>query len=602
MTDWRGRKEALNNLLSAQPPQTDRAVLRTDAFDCVVCLVRVIYARGILSERTSHRETQDNLLLAYAWRRFKKPPEGYTPAELEEHLKLKQAAIVQADAGSSFEELFTSSVMNRTLWSRPDMAVVRGVAELNSTSAAWDFLPAPDADDPERRAENDLIVLDRRDEDADPNISLEEHINSFFGAQKEGCITRWDMASPPDYIRVAYYPNEASPILFHEIQSFVLSMYDVLEATKGLQHRRVSGVRYTLVGIVRDQDAYDPEDAADQGPPSRVRLYADDGRLHKLASNHIIASNDWKVANGRGYHFGLLYAHTRQMQLHPRVEFTVDADGPEKRRQAMNEALKMLPLKDSTDEAAQPTPGDGATIARPAEPLHEASSLSARLHGTDDPASPPTSDAGASITAQPPQAPPAKPLREVASSQSTRPQGQERLESNPSDRTLSSTSRDSYVERRDMTPRCGRPSHPNQKGDRGQLQRSRSPDRRLRDRPGRRRRTPDGAHRQEPASPQQGRNRDPSPRAERTRSLHWRASSPVGDPPTVPFESMDMRRRDSFRDGEPPRRGGGQDAGSNQPSSHGQGPDMQDRGNNHARAGQRRHGGRRRGDRGNRYH
>lgn len=556
LTNWQGRKEAYINLLYAQPPQTDKAGLRTDAFDCVVCLVRVVYARGILSEEESHRRTQDNLLLAYAWRRFKKAPEGYAPEELEEHRKLKEAAIVQADGGSSFEELFTSSVMNRTLWSGPDMAVVRSVVGRNSTSAAWDFLPAPDADDPERRAENDLILLDRRDEGSDPNNSLEQHVNSFFEPQQEGHITRWDMASPPDYIRVIYYPNEDSPT-FDEIQDFVLSMYDVLETHKGIQHCQVDGARYTLVGITRDQDVYDHHDAADKGPPSRVRLYADDGRLRKAASNHIIASDDWKMGNSPGYHYGLLYAHTNQMTLHPRNEFTLDVEGPAKRKRAMNDALKMLQSKDSTDDAA------------PSEQL-----LPTTPH-------------------------PAEPLQEAASSRSTRPQGthatvaqgqgRERLESGPSDRTLSSTSAGSGRRRLELTPRRERRSRP----DHRTFRRSRSPEN-----TGARRHDGQGRHRDSSpppsqssdrdAQPGQQYNRDPSPRAERNRPA---SRNPVG----VPFQSLDMRRRDSFRDGEPPRRAEREDAG-HQPSSGRRG-----RGNNHRRGYRRRYGSSR-GGQNDRYH
>lgn len=291
--------EVRANLSTAYPPTTLDDHVRTDSFDCLVALVRIVFSlKAALDGKESDgnkRDEERNQILAYAWQRF--PVERPVGQGLAGHLSVKKQAIEQLTLASNadFGDLFKSNLMDETLWAAPYFRLDRcNLSRADNPApgqSQWSSTPAS------TRPAEELFQWDCSQVAPTSAQPLQNFINSRFQEQREDDSTvRWIVPLTPDFIRVSYRPNPSNPLTFNDLRSFHLEEYELARPTDESASSSTKTVysvirehRYCIRGIVRSQT----------GPRGHdfVRLYQPNGRYLIPATKTSIINDDWRVGD-----------------------------------------------------------------------------------------------------------------------------------------------------------------------------------------------------------------------------------------------------------------------------------------------------------------
>lgn len=205
------RNDNFRVLHECAPPETLNADnVHVEGLDCLVMVLRAMYATRIL-QSGGHQGTaeiaamavQNHLLEAFAFNSFDPDELTLTEAGRMQIFLIKHELLRELTGGrpltkanTSFSSLFSSDLMERTVWSHEIFRLVAGVYPIG-----------PNGDDPTTPRDNELIHWDCRYR----NRSVEACVNERFEPtydDDDGTLMAVRQSSLPAFIRIRYDPSK----------------------------------------------------------------------------------------------------------------------------------------------------------------------------------------------------------------------------------------------------------------------------------------------------------------------------------------------------------------------------------------------------------
>ncbi|KAF5644484.1 hypothetical protein F52700_2483 [Fusarium sp. NRRL 52700] len=346
-------------ILEGRPPQ----FAPNDAqpgFDCLIVVLRRIYSHVMLDlvplpawMKTSE---EANPILRLAWHLF-----GNDVAQREDAIKARHEAFRSLTAKgishtSSFEELCSSSLMNKTFWSQDEFRLT-DILHCIETGAVTDGSP----DD---IAHISLLELNHVET---PGRTLQEVVDKAFGVvtQKEKQIL--SRPNDPWVVRVAYTPDSSDTDRFdlNKLRTLHLPIWELDKQDSDISYVSVGRNEYFLLAVVRLRN--------DKNPGEYVRTYGIHGsNIVGERQTPSIVNHDWSIRDPHGKYM-LFYGfqtmkNAGDPRRFPEVAPPILTDKDAERISKIDRHLKHL-WKTSQEPKPQPTPPtSSATQAQQTQP------------------------------------------------------------------------------------------------------------------------------------------------------------------------------------------------------------------------------------------
>lgn len=246
-------------LARSSPPFTSKkyAGFETSGFDCLVCIIRLIYsclvtgANGANMFKLFADAEACNPILGYAWMRFDHLDlDGASEEDRAMWAHEKRAAAAAAVQGvfdgknTTFANLYGSDLMKKTFWNLDVFRLPHDIARFTATqgwhSAPWNPVDAVSWSE---------VQLNRL---VDPQMTLQMAIDGHLRSQEQletGDIYRFQT---PCFIRVYYCSGAQGDALpFKALQTFTVPVETLILQGNGLEKQEVDRCPYRLMGVVR---------------------------------------------------------------------------------------------------------------------------------------------------------------------------------------------------------------------------------------------------------------------------------------------------------------------------------------------------------------
>ncbi|KAL2681372.1 hypothetical protein Neosp_008983 [[Neocosmospora] mangrovei] len=217
----------------------------TEGLDCLIVVLRRIFSAVMISDdclanlpEFKQSETE-NPILAFSWLMLGEPEGNEARAQA---LKAKRALIEAVpDALGSFETLWRSAMMNRTLWQKKPFHLFGPKFHTPPGEPIkcneWNR---------DEIANASIVQLNRV---VDPQCTLQEAVDSCFGFDDENTLF---IPYRPRIIRVVYTPGTDERLPFQALREFFLPQGDVKDVDGNLRYfQNLPPERYALISVVR---------------------------------------------------------------------------------------------------------------------------------------------------------------------------------------------------------------------------------------------------------------------------------------------------------------------------------------------------------------
>ncbi|KAH6997287.1 hypothetical protein EDB80DRAFT_896981 [Ilyonectria destructans] len=284
--------------LRTEPPVPFRQAdvgIKTNGLDCLIQLIR--HANSFCYEHPRLPEEERNPILPYSWQDFDLPDND---PELFKSMVAGKKRLVDelrtlVPEGFSFASLAKSSLMNSTLWSSLEWALLRGFFDSDTREGLSPGTPT-------EQGEAGLLQYHCHQES---NVSLQKFIDGFFmpKAEKVKIPISWR----PRFVRVEYLSNPSKPWSFADLRNFEMPIGTFRKGDAGWKFVLPSSWKdYYLIAVVRMRS-----DAPDR---EFIRTYMRNGQPVAMAQTpSTFMSDDWSLSDTGGHSYMLLYTKTVQV-------------------------------------------------------------------------------------------------------------------------------------------------------------------------------------------------------------------------------------------------------------------------------------------------
>ncbi|KAF5580284.1 uncharacterized protein FSUBG_13437 [Fusarium subglutinans] len=333
-------------ILEGRPPQFAHADAQP-GFDCLIVVLRRIYSHVMLDlvppPAWMQASEEANPILRLAWHLF-----GDDVVQREEAIKARHEAFGALNAKgishkSSFEEICSSSLMNKTFWSQDEFRLT-DILHCIDTGAVADGTP----DD---IASTSLLELNHVET---PGRTLQEVVDDSFGVITHKGKQILSRPNDPWIVRVTYTPDSSDTERFdlNKLRTLHLPIWKLDEQDPDISYLNVGKNEYFLLAVVRLRD--------NKHPGEYVRTYGIHGsNIVGERQPPSIVNHDWSVKDGHGKYMLFYGFQTMKSAGDPRrfseVAPPTLTDNDAKRISTIDRHLKDL-WKSSQEQKAQPTP------------------------------------------------------------------------------------------------------------------------------------------------------------------------------------------------------------------------------------------------------
>ncbi|RKL47055.1 hypothetical protein BFJ72_g2792 [Fusarium proliferatum] len=349
-------------ILEGRPPHFEPQDARS-GFDCLIVVLRRIYSHVMLDlvplPAWKGASEEENPILRLAWHLFGDEQTQREDAKRARHEVFGILDKKRISHKSSFEQLCTSSLMNKTFWSQDEFRLT-DILYCIDTGAVADG----SHDDIARTG---LLELNHVET---PGRTLQEVVDNSFGVitHKEKQIL--SRPNDPWVVRVVYTPdsNVSNRFDLKDLRTLHLPIWEQDEEDPDISYVIVGKNEYFLLAVVRLRD--------DRHPVEYVRTYGIHGsNIVGERQPPSIFNNEWSVRDGHGKYMLFYGFQTMKNAGDPR-RFPEVAPPPLTKQDAqrisgIDRHLKDL-WKSSQEQKAQPTPPtSSATQLQPTEPSQD---------------------------------------------------------------------------------------------------------------------------------------------------------------------------------------------------------------------------------------
>ncbi|EEU41339.1 uncharacterized protein NECHADRAFT_83308 [Fusarium vanettenii 77-13-4] len=276
----------------------------TEGLDCLIVVLRRIFSAVMISEDclanlSGFKQSEtENPILAFSWLMLGEPEGNEARAQA---LKAKRALIEAVpDALGSFENLWRSAMMNRTLWQKKLFHLFGPKYHMPPGEPIkcneWNR---------DEIAGASIVQLNRV---VDPQRTLQEAIDNCFGFDDENTLF---IPYRPRIIRVVYTPGTDERLPFQALREFFLPQGDVKDVDGNLRYVQDSPPeRYALIAVVRMRSESRESDY--------VRTYAVCGANTAARNEHeSYTPGSWLIEEPSSHNFVLFFCLAEDEVLIP---------------------------------------------------------------------------------------------------------------------------------------------------------------------------------------------------------------------------------------------------------------------------------------------
>ncbi|KAH6971626.1 hypothetical protein BKA56DRAFT_677717 [Ilyonectria sp. MPI-CAGE-AT-0026] len=263
---------------------------KTSGMDCLIQLIR--HANSFCREHPRLPEEKRNPILPYSWQDFDLPDNDIelVKSMIADKKRLVNELRTLVPEGFSFASLAKSSLMNRTLWSSWDWALLRGFFDTDTHEGR----------SPGNLTEQGKVGLLQYHCHQESNVSIQTFINDFFMPK----ATQIPVSFRPRFVRVEYLSNPSQPWSFADLHTFEMPIGDLQEGDRGQRFvLPASWKDYYLIAAVRMRSDAQHHDS--------LQTYTRNGILVKMAQSAAsFMTDDWSLGDAGGHCYMLLYMRT----------------------------------------------------------------------------------------------------------------------------------------------------------------------------------------------------------------------------------------------------------------------------------------------------
>lgn len=300
------------------PTSEKDARFETSGFDCLVTIIRLIYAnfatgiQGVQNMKSLWPQEDKNPILRYAWQSLERTGEESDETK-EAWGRDKLATVTKLLGGETlspgqtcFESLCAGRRMNETLWSHECFWFFKDIVRINAddcVSVPWD--------------RTDLAIASQLEFDGNQIPTLQEAVEMRLGPRKTDRGEEIYMAEPPCFVRIRYTPSTLEPLPFSRLQCLEIPVGMVEQGTRLRYRDNVRRYNYCVMAVVRMRK--------NPGERDHVRTYWGNAARKHIRLARACPEDDWSVQDG-DHTYMLFYRYWPQPVIWDAAEVEPEED------------------------------------------------------------------------------------------------------------------------------------------------------------------------------------------------------------------------------------------------------------------------------------
>ncbi|KAF4446215.1 hypothetical protein F53441_10100 [Fusarium austroafricanum] len=309
-----------SNILELRPPLGCET---TTGLDALIVVIRRIYTatmfrrHGIRDDEWVKEAEAANPILKHAWHMMGDSDKDMSDAS-RARAELISTLGEEMNAGtSSFKELCTSSLMNRTFWSQDVFSLCHPTLCINAMQLK--------AETPDDKATMSMVIMDRA---SNPHITLQDAVNEKYGEKEQDGARFLYIPHHPLVIRVLLrVKNEEGSdnwLRFNDVREFLQPEWEQRDVRGGVGLAEVSSFTYTVIAVVKmrmdeaTEHAF-PGEVDDGSMRDAVRTYTHEGiNITAAYEDFTLMPERWSVGDETPYsqEYMLFYAPLTHDRVH----------------------------------------------------------------------------------------------------------------------------------------------------------------------------------------------------------------------------------------------------------------------------------------------